>query len=306
MASAATRRATLTATVAAAGIVQLPTAAIVVALPTIHGQFDASMAELQWTVTAFYIPFAAFLIVAGRAADVFGRRRMLLGGAALFAAGGVVSFAAPDVQVLIAGIAFSGIGGALLMPSSMSLLTNVFTGAGRGLAIGMWGAATELVSGIGVVVGGVLTGDLSWRWIFGLDVIVAVAIALLAIGWTPESRDPNASRAGSEKNLPGGSPSVAAGPSGGSKGRGRSRRFARDSACRHPCSVQMSRWLGTTAGMLPAAGPTPRLGASHPPSSSAIRAVARTTEFETRPRRGTTSRSCGLRPREGSPPSARL
>ena len=82
----ARRRATLVATVAAAGIVQLPTAAIVVALPTIHGQFDASMAELQWTVTAFYIPFAAFLIVAGRAADVFGRRRMLLGGAALFAA----------------------------------------------------------------------------------------------------------------------------------------------------------------------------------------------------------------------------
>ena len=187
-------RATLVATVAAAGIVQLPTAAIVVALPTIHGQFDASMAELQWTVTAFYIPFAAFLIVAGRAADVFGRRRMLLFGAALFAAGGAVAFAAPDAQVLIAGIALSGIGGALLMPSSMSLLTNVFTGSSRGLAIGMWGAATELVSGIGVVIGGVLTGDLSWRWIFGLDVVAALAIALLAIAWTPESRDPNANR----------------------------------------------------------------------------------------------------------------
>ncbi len=194
MASAATRRATLTATVAAAGIVQLPTAAIVVALPTIHGQFDASMAELQWTVTAFYIPFAAFLIVAGRAADVFGRRRMLLGGAALFALGGAIAFAAANAQVLIAGIALSGIGGALLMPASMSLLTNVFTGERRGLAIGMWGAATELVSGIGVVVGGLLTGYLSWRWIFGLDVVVAAAIALLAIGWAPESRDPNASR----------------------------------------------------------------------------------------------------------------
>ena len=194
MASAATRRATLTATVAAAGIVQLPTAAVVVALPTIHGQFDASMAELQWTVTAFYIPFAAFLIVAGRAADVFGRRRLLLAGAALFALGGAVAFAAPNAQVLIAGIALSGIGGALLMPSSMSLLTNVFTGARRGLAIGMWGAATELVSGIGVVIGGLLTGYLSWRWIFGVDVLVAAGIALLAIGWAPESSDPNASR----------------------------------------------------------------------------------------------------------------
>lgn len=194
MEEARRHNATLVATVAAAGIVQLPTAAIVVALPTIHGQFGTSMAELQWTVTAFYIPFAAFLIAAGRLADIFGRRRLLLSGTALFAAGSLLAAVSPNVQVLIAGIALSGIGGAMLMPSSMSILTNVFTGARRGLAIGMWGAATELVSGIGVVIGGVLTGDLSWRWIFGVDVLVAVLIALLALGWTPESRDPNASR----------------------------------------------------------------------------------------------------------------
>lgn len=186
--------ATLVATVAAAGIVQLPTAAIVLALPTIHGQFQTSMAELQWTVTAFYIPFAAFLIAAGRLADVFGRRRLLLIGAAIFASGSALAFASPNVQLLIAGIAVSGIGGAALMPSSMSLITNVFSGARRGLAIGMWGAATELVSGIGVLVGGVLTGELSWRWIFGVDILFAALIAVLAYGWTPESRDPTASR----------------------------------------------------------------------------------------------------------------
>src|SRR5262249_2131720 len=140
------------------------------------------------------IPFAAFLIVAGRAADVYGRRRMLLAGTVLFALGSAAAFAAPDAQVLIAGIAVSGCGGALLMPSSMSILTDVFTGSSRGFAIGMWGAATELVSGIGVVIGGVLTGDLSWRWIFGVNVLVAALIALLALTSTPESRDPNASR----------------------------------------------------------------------------------------------------------------
>lgn len=188
------RAPTLIATVAAAGIVQLPTAAIVVALPTIHGQFQTSIAELQWTVTAFYIPFAALLIAAGRLADVFGRRQLLVCGSGLFAAGSALAGAAPNAQVLIAGIAISGIGGAMLMPSSMSLLTNVFTGARRGLAIGMWGAATELVSGIGVLVGGVLTGQLSWRWIFGVDVVVALAIAVLALAWAPESRDPTASR----------------------------------------------------------------------------------------------------------------
>jgi EmrB/QacA subfamily drug resistance transporter len=186
--------ATLVATVAAAGIVQLPTAAIVVALPTIHGQFDTSIAELQWTVTAFYIPFAAFLIAAGRLADVFGRRRLLLIGAGVFALGSALAFASPNAQLLIAGIALAGIGGAVLMPASMSVLTNVFTGPRRGLAIGMWGAATELVSGIGVVIGGVLTGELSWRWIFGVNILFAALIAGLAYVWTPESRDPGASR----------------------------------------------------------------------------------------------------------------
>lgn len=185
---------TLIATVAAAGIVQLPTAAIVVALPTIHGQFQTSIAELQWTVTAFYIPFAALLIAAGRLADVFGRRRLLVYGSLLFAAGSALAGAAPNAQLLIAGIAISGIGGAALMPSSMSLLTNVFTGARRGFAIGMWGAATELVSGIGVLVGGVLTGQLSWRWIFGVDVAIALLIVVLALARAPESRDPTASR----------------------------------------------------------------------------------------------------------------
>ncbi|MEZ5115850.1 MAG: MFS transporter [Candidatus Nanopelagicales bacterium] len=185
---------TLTAMVAAAGIVQLPTAAIVVALTTIHQEFDTSLAELQWTVTAFYIPFSAFLIVAGQIADVFGRKRALLSGCALFALGSAASMVAPDTPVLIAGIAVSGIGGALLMPSSMALITQMFTGASRGFAIGMWGAATELVSGIGVLVGGVLTGALSWRWIFGVDLVVAVLIAALAARWTPESRNPDAVR----------------------------------------------------------------------------------------------------------------
>ena len=192
--SRAARTETLIAMVCAAGIVQLPTAAIVVALPTIHTEFDASLAELQWTVTAFYIPFSALLIAAGRLADVFGRRRMLLLGAALFAVGSAIAAAAGDVQLLIAGIALSGIGGALLMPASMSLLTNVFTGARRGFAIGMCGAATELVSGIGVLVGGLLTGELSWRWIFIVNIVFAVVIVVLALRATPESRDPNAPR----------------------------------------------------------------------------------------------------------------
>jgi EmrB/QacA subfamily drug resistance transporter len=184
----------MVAMVIAAGIVQLPTAAIVVALPTIHSEFDAAIGELQWTITAFYIPFAALLIASGRLADLFGRRRLLLIGSATFAVGSTLATAAPDVQVLIAGIALMGIGGSMLMPASMSLLTNLFTGARRGLAIGYWGAATELISGIGVLVGGVLTGELSWRWIFVVNIVFAAVLALLALRNTPESRDPTATR----------------------------------------------------------------------------------------------------------------
>lgn len=188
------RKQTLIATVSAAGIVQLPTAAIVVAIPTIHKEFGTSIDELQWLVTAFMIPFSALLIAAGRLADVFGRRRLLLLGCALFSAGSLLAMVSPDVEVLIAGIALAGIGGALLMPSSMSILTNVFTGSRRGFAIGLWGAATELISGVGVLVGGVLTGELDWRWIFGVNIAVAAMIAVLALRGAPESRDPGAER----------------------------------------------------------------------------------------------------------------
>src|SRR3954447_25938518 len=174
------RTRTLVATVMAAGIVQLPTAAIVVAIPTIHAEFDVSIAELQWTVVAFYIPFSSLLIAAGRLADIFGRRITLLIGSAGFAAGSIVAAAAPGVEVLIAGIAIAGAGAALMMPTSLSILTNVFTGKSRGLAVGRWGAATELVSGIGVVIGGILT-EASWRWFFVLDVVFAVAIVLIAL-----------------------------------------------------------------------------------------------------------------------------
>jgi EmrB/QacA subfamily drug resistance transporter len=189
----ASPNATLVATVAAAGIVQLPTAAIVVALTRIHAEFGTSIAELQWTVTAFMIPFSSLLIASGRIADVVGRRRMLLTGTGLFAGGSLLAMLSPGIELLIAGIALAGCGGALMMPSSMAVLTDLFTGTRRGFAIGRWGAATELVSGIGVLVGGVLTGELDWRWIFGVCIAFAVLIAALALRGVRESHDPTAS-----------------------------------------------------------------------------------------------------------------
>lgn len=188
------RKQTLIAVVAAAGLSQIPTAAIVVGIPSIHAEFGTSIEVLQWTVAAFLIPFAALLIAAGRAADVFGRRRLLVAGSLVFAAGSVVAGLAPDTSVLIGGIALAGVGGALIMPSSMSVLVDVFRGPRRGLAIGLWGGATEFTSGVGILIGGFLTGAISWRAIFALTFVLALMIVVLALRGAPESRDPDAPR----------------------------------------------------------------------------------------------------------------
>lgn len=183
-------RRTLLATVTAAGVAQLPTAAIVVALPTIHAEFGTSFETLQWTVTAFLIPYAALMIAAGRVADSIGRRRVLVWGTAIFGVGSVVAAAAPNGSILIAGIALAGAGAAAMIPSSMSVITDVFRDSRRALAIGLWGGATEFVSGVGILIGGVLTSGINWRAIFVTCAAIAVAIAVLALMAAPESRDP--------------------------------------------------------------------------------------------------------------------
>ncbi|CAM3769895.1 MFS transporter [Smaragdicoccus niigatensis] len=185
---------TLAATVTAAGIAQLPTAAIVVALASIHKEFGTSVEELQWTVTAFLIPYSALMIAAGRVADVFGRRLVLLVGTAFFVIGSAIAALANDTPVLIAGIGVSGIGAAAMIPASMSVITDVFVDAKRALAIGLWGGATELVSGVGILIGGVLIATLNWRSIFELCIVIGIAIIAAVVMTTPESLDPNASR----------------------------------------------------------------------------------------------------------------
>ncbi|MCW4354036.1 MFS transporter [Hoyosella sp. YIM 151337] len=187
-------RRTLAATVGAAGIAQLPTAAIVVALASIHNEFGTSLEALQWTVTAFLIPYAALMIVSGRVADVFGRRKVLIAGTGAFVGGSALAAISVDAPMLIACIAISGAGAAAMIPSSMSVITDVFFDAERALAIGMWGGATELVSGVGILIGGVLIELLGWRAIFVVCILIGTAILVTVIIATPESRDPDAPR----------------------------------------------------------------------------------------------------------------
>ena len=177
----------------ASGITSVPNAAIVLALPTIHRQFDASLTELEWTVTGYLLAYSALLIAAGRLADVFGRVRLLQWGTVLYALASIPAALAGSATVLIVGLVAVGIGAAVLTPASLAIVTDRFRGERRGTAVGAWGAATALFSGIGPAIGGVFTQEISWRWILWLNVIVGVLI-LIGVRGTTESYDPEASR----------------------------------------------------------------------------------------------------------------
>jgi MFS family permease len=141
----------------ASGITSVPSAAIVLALPTIHRQFNASLTELEWTVTGYLLAYSALLIAAGRLADVFGRVRLLTWGTILYMAASVPAALAGNATVLIVGLVGVGVGAAVLTPASLAIVTDGFRGQQRGMAVGVWGAATALFSGIGPAIGGVLT-----------------------------------------------------------------------------------------------------------------------------------------------------
>ena len=191
--TAHTRRTpTLVAMATANGIAQFPTAAIAVALPTIHSDLDASTSQLQWTITAFTLAMSAFLIASGRLADSFGRRRVLFAGTGVFVAGSVLAAAAPNAAVLIAGCALTGLGAAGMIPTSLAVIVASYPPDQRGLPIGVWGAASAVSSAVGPLLGGALTGAIGWPAIFGFGAVVAGGLVAVALWATAESNDPQA------------------------------------------------------------------------------------------------------------------
>ncbi|HEU4656375.1 MAG TPA: MFS transporter [Capillimicrobium sp.] len=179
----------------ASGITSVPNAAIVLALPTLHRELDASTTMLQWTVTGYLLTYSSLLIAAGRLADLLGRVRVLVAGTVLFMAASVAGALADSAVLLIAAMLLTGVGAAVLTPASLAIVTDAFRGDRRGMAVGVWGAATALFSGIGPAIGGVLTGELDWRWILWLDVAIGAAILLGTRGAQESRIDPGADSA---------------------------------------------------------------------------------------------------------------
>jgi EmrB/QacA subfamily drug resistance transporter len=163
--------------------------AVNVALPVIQRELGADAAQMQWVVEGYALFLSALILLGGSLGDLYGRKRLFVLGIAVFAASSLVCVLAPNVAVLIAGRCLQGIGAACAVPESLALISATFTGEERGRAIGTWSGFASITGAVGPVIGGWLAQHGSWRWVFLINIPIAVAV--IAISWRgyPESRD---------------------------------------------------------------------------------------------------------------------
>lgn len=160
-----------------------------VALPVMQSKLNATATQVQWVVESYALFLAALILVGGSLGDRFGRRRLFAIGVALFALASVWCGLAPNVEQLIVARAVQGIGAALLVPESLAIISAAFTEDQRGRAIGTWSGFTAITSALGPVIGGWLVEQASWRWIFFLNIPLAILVLGITAWRVPESRD---------------------------------------------------------------------------------------------------------------------
>ncbi len=166
-----------------------------VALPKLVGDLGASAAQLQWVVAAYTIVFAGLLLTAGSLGDRFGRRRALLAGLGTFLAGSIAAATAASTSALIIGRGVMGVGGALIMPTTLSILVNAFGNPReRAKAIATWTAVSGVGIALGPIVGGMLMRSFSWSSVFWINVPLLALALIGTLHYIPESRDPKATR----------------------------------------------------------------------------------------------------------------
>ena len=163
---------------------------VTTAMPTIQSRLGASLSDLEWTVNAYNLVLAVLLLTGAALGDRFGRRRMYALGLVGFAAGSALAALSGSAGELIAARAFQGVGGAVLMPLTLTLISEAFPAEKRGMAIGVWGGVTGLGVAAGPVIGGVIVQELTWQWIFWINVPVALLTAAASMAVVRESRGP--------------------------------------------------------------------------------------------------------------------
>lgn len=171
-------------------IIGLDNTILNVALPTLQDEFDASPSKLQWMVDSYLLVFAGLLLVFGTLGDRLGRKLALQAGVSVFGLASLGALVADSANEVIAVRAAMGVGAALIMPATLSIIANVFSGEERGKAIGIWAALAAVGIGLGPLTGGLLLEWFDWSAIFLVNVPFAAAALLLGIRYVPESRDP--------------------------------------------------------------------------------------------------------------------
>jgi EmrB/QacA subfamily drug resistance transporter len=182
----------IAASVLGSGIAAIDATVVGVALPAIGHEFHVGVAALQWVVSGYFLTLASLLLLSGSLSDRFGRKRLFCIGVVGFAAASAACGLAPSAGFLIAMRVLQGIGGALLVPGSLAILEASFAPSDRGPAIGAWAGLGAVATAAGPLLGGYLISAASWRWIFFLNLPVAVVVLLVAARHVPESKDPSA------------------------------------------------------------------------------------------------------------------
>ena len=169
-------------------MVVLDVSIVNVALPSIGRDLHYSSTGLQWVVNAYVLTFAGFLLLGGRAADLFGRRRVYLAGLGLFTVASLAGGLAQDSGWLTAARAVQGVGGAILSPATLTIIVTTFSGARTAKALGIWSAVAGAGGAAGSLLGGVLTAEISWRWVLFVNIPVGAAAMVAAMLYLTESR----------------------------------------------------------------------------------------------------------------------
>src|SRR3954468_22500881 len=170
-------------------VIMLDNTVVNVALPSMRQSLHMTLSQLEWVVAGYALTFAAFMLTGGKLADFLGRRRIFMAGLAVFTGASLACGLAPSGNFLIGARIVQGLGGALMNPATLSIITATFAPRERGRAIGIWAGVSALALAIGPLVGGLLTEHVNWNWIFFINVPIGI-VGLFAIPlFIDESRD---------------------------------------------------------------------------------------------------------------------
>ena len=186
---AKTARAVLLATILGSAMVFIDGAVVNLALPSLQAEFDTQFAGLQWVVESYLIALTALVMIGGALGDRFGRRRVFAIGTAVFALASLWCGLATSLDMLLAARILQGVGGALLVPGSLAIITSCFEPGRRGKAIGTWSAFSAIATAAAPLIGGAMVETGGWRWIFFINLPPAALVLWLSLRMIPESRD---------------------------------------------------------------------------------------------------------------------